>query len=375
MKKRKRAPRGECSIVVRSNRLRLLIPKAVHPEGRQAEIALNMANSEAGRTTAARILADLQLDIYNGKFDPTLIKYQRKPIVRLMTVYELWCEYVNYRRATIKPSTLHYYEEIIGHRLRDCPQSLTKALDIRDWLLKNMSQAYTARILKTLGWAVNWGIEHQRIELQQNPFTLMSKQTKPKSETPPADAFTLDEKETILNAFLTSHHYDHYYPFVYFLFITGCRPSEAIGLRWGDISDDFKKINFTSSIVQVKSQSVRMDKSKTNRIRSFPINDELNDLLESCLREERDPKRLVFPSRENLHKPIDYINFSKRAWEKTVDPIVGRSTTPYSCRDTFITEQITKGTPVTIVARWVDNSPQMIDKRYFDISAVQFVPK
>jgi integrase len=54
---------------------------------------------------------------------------------------------------------------------------------------------------------------------------------------------------------------------------------------------------------------------------------------------------------------------------------VGRNTTPYSCRDTFITEQIAKGTPVAIVARWVDNSPEIIDKRYFDISAVQFTPK
>jgi integrase len=374
-KQNKRAPNGEASIVVRSNRLRLLIPKSVHPEGRRAEIALDMANSEAGQTVAAQILADLKLDIYNGKFDESLAKYQRKPMTKVMTIYELWCEYVNYRRATIKLSTLHYYEEIIGHRLRDCPQSITKELDVRRWLLENMSQAYAARVLGSLSWAVTWGMKHKLIEIEQNLYIEMAKQTKPKDTTPPADAFNTEEKEQILNSFLTSHRYDHYYPFVYFLFITGCRPSEAIGLQWVDISDDLKLINFTGSITQIKSKAVRMEKSKNNRVRSFPINTELRDLLEACGHSTGRPYELVFPSAEDPEIPINYQNFSKSAWEKTVDPIVGRSTTPYSCRDTFITEQIAKGIPVAIVARWVDNSPLIIDKRYFDISAVSFTPK
>ena len=328
MKKTKRAPRGEASIVVRSGRLRLLIPAAVHPDGKRTEIALNMANSEAGQTVAARFLADLKLDIYNGKFDGSLAKYRRKPVTKLMTIYELWCEYVNYRRETIKLSTLHYYEEIIGHRLRDCPQAIGKELEVRQWLLENMSQDYAARVLKSLSWAVTWGIKHKLIDTEQNIYTEMAKQTKSKNQTPPPDAFNSEEKEQILNSFLTSQRYDHHYPFVYFLFLTGCRPSEAIGLLWGDISDDFKLINFTGSIVQIKSETVRMSKSKTNRVRSFPINTELRDLLEACGHSSGEPSQLIFPSREDLTIPMNYRNFSKNAWEKIVDPIVNRSTTP-----------------------------------------------
>ena len=292
-----------------------------------------------------------------------------------MTIYELWCEYVNYRRATIKLSTLHYYEEIIGHRLRDCPQSLAKAIEVRQWLLENMSQAYAARVLSSLSWAVTWGMKHKLIDTENNIYIEMAKETKPTEQTPPADAFSHEEKEQILNSLLTSHSYDRYYPFVYFLFLTGCRPSEAIGLRWGDISDDFKLINFSGSITQIKSKPVQMSKSKNNRLRSFPINTELRDLLEACGHSSGEPWELVFPSPEDPNIPINYQNFSRSAWEKTVDPIVGRSTTPYSCRDTFITEQIAKGIPIAIVARWVDNSPTMIDKRYFDITAVSFMPK
>ena len=360
--------------MVRSGRLFLLIPQFAHPERRRAEIALDMADSDTGQIVAAQVLARLKLDIYSGNFDLSLEKYKTQPVKKLISVHELWCEYVDYRRGTVKATTIHYYEEIIGHRLRDCPQSLANELGIRNWLLKNTSQAYAARVLAALSWAVNWGIQHKRIDLDRNLYTDMAKQTKPKAQHPEPNAFNDDEKEAILNNFLTSHHYDYYYPFVYFLFLTGCRPSEAIGLRRGDIDDDFKKIKFCGSIVQIKSQAIWMEKSKNNHVRFFPINGELRDLLEACLRDKPDPDLLVFPSRENPLVPMDYINFSHRAW-KTVDKIVGRKSTPYSCRDTFITEQIAKGTPIAVVARWVDNSPDIINKHYFDISAVQFMPQ
>lgn len=374
MTKKKRTPNGECSIVSRSGRLRLRIPKSVYPTGIQQEIALNMADSEAGRTVAAQILADVQLDIYNGELDPTLAKYQRKQIVKQVTVHGLWCKYVEYKQPTIKLSTLNYYQEI-GKKLKKVPQSIVNALEVRDWLLRNISPAYTARILKHLSSALDWGIRHEEINLIKNPYNWMGQEIKRTNQPPEADAFTIDEKEAILNGFLTSHYYDHYYPLVYFLFLTGCRPSEAIGLRWGDISDDFSAIFFTGSIVEIKGKSVRMSGSKTNRVRNFPINSELRDLLEAVHRTEYLLDRLVFPSVGSVEKPIAYINFCQRAWCKTVNPIVNRHTTPYSCRDTFITEQIAANIPISVVAKWCDNSPQMIGTRYFDVSAVSFLPQ
>jgi integrase len=378
MTKIKRAPKGECSIVVRSGRLRLRIPASVYPNGKQQEIALNMADTLAGRTVAAQILANVQLDIYNGELDPTLAKYKRKEIAKHQTVYDLWCQYVAYKQPTIKVTTLHYYFEIIGDKLRDCPQSIVKALDVRTWLLENTSQFYAARIIKHLCSAVEWGIRHQKIDLVRNPYAYMSQEIARKSQPPEADAFTLEEKEAVLNAFLTSNHYDYYYPFVYFLFLTGCRPSEAIGLRWGDLSDDgdgYLSINFSGAIVQINSRPVRVEKSKTNRVRKFPVNTELQDLIEAVWKDGYKPDRLIFPSRESGDKPINYINFCHRAWNKIADPVLGRHATPYSCRDTFITEQIAANIPLSVIASWVDNSPHMISTRYFDVSAVDFMPQ
>jgi integrase len=376
--KKTRAPKGECSIVVRSGRLRLRIPRSISPNGKQSEIGLNMADTPSGRTVAAQILADVQLDVYSGEFDPTLDKYKSKKIAKQHTVYALWCQYVKYKQPTIKASTFHYYNEIIGDKLRECPQSISKSLEVRTWLLKNNSNAYTARILKHLSSAIEWGIRHEAINLVKNPYTYMGQEIAPKTEPPGADAFSLQEKEAVLNAFLISHHYDYYYPFVYFLFLTGCRPSEAIGLRWGDLTDDGDgslSINFSGSIVQIKSKAVRMEKSKTNRVRKFPVNTELRDLLEAVWKDGYKPDRLIFPARESADKPIDYINFCHRAWKKIVLTTICRHTTPYVCRDTFITEQIAANVPLAVIAKWVDNSPQMISARYFDVSAVNFMPQ
>ena len=374
MKKTKRAPRGEASIVFRSGYLRLRIPGNCFPDHKQRLIALDMADTPAGRTVAAEILARLQLDIYQGHIDPTWDKYRRAPVMTTMTALSLWIDYVEYKKPTIKLSTLHYYEKVIGSKMALIPHSIDKGLDVRDWLMNNTTQALAARCLDHLSSAVAWGIRHEVIPLLRNPYLGMGREVKPRGNSLGADAFTAKQKEQILNAFVESHHYDRYFAFVYFLFATGCRPSEAIGLRWGDIATDFSMVNFTGSIVRVNHKAVRMNRSKTNRVRSFPINSELSDLLQACSKKIHKSDWLVFALTDDPYIPINYQNFYRRAWEKIVTPIIGYRTTPYSCRDTFITEHVAAGFPLSVIAAWVDNSPRMISDRYFDISAVSFLP-
>jgi integrase len=72
---------------------------------------------------------------------------------------------------------------------------------------------------------------------------------------------------------------------------------------------------------------------------------------------------IVFPSPQG--KFINYNNFCNNAWNRVVDPIKP-DTTPYSCRDTFITLQILKRVPETAIAQWCDTSVEMIQKHYAD---------
>ena len=71
-------------------------------------------------------------------------------------------------------------------------------------------------------------------------------------------------------------------------------------------------------------------------------------MLLSIRPESVDPEQLVFPAPKG--KSITYNNFCNSAWKKIVDPIK-LETTPYSCRDTFITTQILKG--VLVLQRFV----------------------
>jgi len=79
--------------------------------------------------------------------------------------------------------------------------------------------------------------------------------------------------------------------------------------------------------------------------------------------ENPDPESLVFPSQTG--KLINYNNFCHVAWNRVVDPIKP-DTTPYSCRDTFITLQILKRVSESRIAKWCDTSVEMIEKHDAD---------
>lgn len=193
-------------------------------------------------------------------------------------------------------------------------------------------------------------------------------------ETNPS-AFTPEEKQKIIDGFTnhkgnwngrgnTGKSYKHYANFVSFLFLTGCRPSEAIGLRWQDVDPIFRKITFDGGIFQLtKGKQIRTKGSKNNKKRDFPCNLELQNFLKNIKQEKALPNDLVFPSPTG--KAINYGNFSQNAWNKIVDPIKA-GTTPYCCRDTFITEQIAKGVNPAVIGKWADTSTTTIERHYLD---------
>jgi integrase len=151
---------------------------------------------------------------------------------------------------------------------------------------------------------------------------------------PQPNAFSQEEMEKVLEAFRNDQrrgmNYQHYAPFVEFLFRVGCRPSEAIGLTWGAISSDCGTIHFTSSLVQVGNRRVRSEKSKNNRTRTLSTSQATQELLRRIRPESPAKEALVFPSVDGAS--INYRNFYRRAWKSIVNPIK-TDTTPYSCRD------------------------------------------
>ncbi|QSJ21112.1 integrase [Nostoc sp. UHCC 0702] len=348
-------------------------------------MSLGVSESPENWKLAELKAKELEADLIFKQFDPAnLNKYRIHNLEIIytsknieLTIKQLWNKYLKYKSTTLKASTLDYLQKGLGKFIESCPiQDVKRSLEIRDWLLSNTTTSMAKRVLTHLSACVNWGIKNKLIS-SSNTFQGMSNDL-PKhnwEENPEPNAFSEEEKKSILFALqdhkgnwngklYTGFAYSHYYPFVKFLFLTGCRPSEAIGLQWKNIKEDCSQITFETSIVRIRGKATRMQGSKNNKVRKFNCNEELQTLLKVHKPLECNPDRLVFPAPKG--GAINYGNFCQVAWKKLIEPLIGRSSTPYCCRDTFISEQIAKGVPTAVVARWVDNSVDVIEKRYLD---------
>lgn len=102
---------------------------------------------------------------------------------------------------------------------------------------------------------------------------------------------------------------------------------------------------------------------KTQEKRKFPINAQLAELLQSIRPAKCEPDALVFLSRKG--KILDWHNFSNRAWKSvlaSLPEITCRN--PYQTRHTFCSLCREENVASIQIAKWVGNSPEMIDRIY-----------
>jgi integrase len=392
MQANSKASKGSVVVDSLRGRLRLRLPRALYP-GQQAKyISLQIDDTFENRKIAEAKARQVELDIESGNFDFSWNKYrifnhltvvpsskEEKPLPAL-SLTELWEKYVAYKTPISSPKTVIDSYVPIGRHFANAPQSLEATLEIKSYLLETTTEQMAKRCLMHLSAACKWAIKYEL--LATNPFEgmyLELAQPKYKLEEQ-ANPFTAQERDRIIEAF-QSHNagkkgisYSYYTNFVKFLFLTGCRPSEAIGLRWKHISDDWSKITFSEAIVRAGGKPLSRETTKTKKTRKFSCTNTLQSLLQSIEPEDCAPEALVFPNREG--NPINYNDFGRRAW-KTVTKLVnldeknGMPTTPYNCRDTFITLQALQGISSDTIARWVGNTPEVIRKHYIDKLALE----
>ncbi len=377
----RKAFKGTVQIKLSNDRLQLVFSFV----GKRHYLSLGLHDTPINRKVAEAKARQIELDMLSGYFDPTLAKYrpeslptavtpiltpisQPVPQVRTLTPTELWQQYTAYKASQLKETTRLYHESFdrLFAKLGDV--GVDEALKVKAGLEKITTLHYTKRSLGQLSAACKWAMKHGI--LAQNPYEGMANEM-PKHAyqlDPKPNAFTEAEREQVIRAYVEDARpgftYQHYASIVTFLFFTGCRPSEAIGLQWKHVSAEFDLIRFESSITTCgRGKALRMEGSKTNRKRSFPCSPRLQALLKSIRPSSPRPDDLVFPSPTG--KVINYNNFCNNAWKRVVNEIK-LGTTPYCCRDTFITMQILKGTPAMVIAQWCDTSVDMIQKHYAD---------
>lgn len=372
---RRKAKTGSVKVRSSNNRLQLVFTHA----GKRHFVSLGLSDTPLNMKQAQDLAFEVQRDLEYGEFDPTYQKY--KPIAEVSAstseaetapgLITLWDRYVEYVATEASPNTINgTYAPVKAHMLRCKTDGLEDPLQFRKELLKATTSSQACRTLMQLSAACDWGLKHELVAA--NPFKgmyLELEATKP----PPPVAYSVEERDLIIQAFEThkgrGFSFQHYAPFVKFLFWTGCRPCEAVGLRWGSVAPDCSKVHFHESIVEVSGKKQRRRTTKTSVKRWFTCPTRLKELLQTIKPENPDPDSLVFPGLKG--GAMSAKNFNQRAWSAIVtslglDVKEGITMTPYNCRDTFITLQALEGHSSTTIARWVGNSSKVIEERYLD---------
>lgn len=200
--------------------------------------------------------------------------------------------------------------------------------NVRLWLLKSMAT-----------WAVAEGL------LTKNPWAKVKPRKKSKEVIRP---FSPSEAARIIATFEGS--YPAWVPFTKFLFLSGCRMSEAIGLQWKHIDFERGEICICESLSRQPGKNYeRVRKStKTGSVRFLKINSELAKLFEQVLPVSKKVEDLVFLNPTGTNS-VDCRNFRHR-WEKVLSLASIPYRRPHIIRHSFASHAIEQGCPLTGVA-------------------------
>jgi integrase len=374
-----KAPKGSVRLKISNERVQLVFTVA----GKRYYLSTGLMDTPSNRRVAQRKAALIEDDIFKERFDPTLEKYRpRSELPNVISIpaapdapprtalLELWTRYTEFQSEHLEETTIRRDYGKIEKRIRKFPKPfLEDAIDIQTYLLKNYSAEVAKRTLKHLSACCNWAMKKKLIGA--NPFgelagEIKTKKTsrvarKPFSRPCVAAIVSAFENNTYASKYAPVAH-SYYAPYVKFLFHTGCRPEEAIALKWKHIESD--RVHFCEAF----ATDVRLRKAtKTDKPRYFPINTELQAILNTVRPEKPSPDSLVFPAKNG--RELDTHNFLNRVWKPIVTRLVKegkvREYLPqYNCRHTFITLCLEDGIPSRRVADWCGTSVQVIEEHY-----------
>ena len=347
---------------------------SISPGGRYGD-KLSIAN-------ANRIASQIKTDIIAGYFDITLEKYQPKvkqPDKAVLNnkqaainLKDLWERYKVAKQAklaeTTKKSIWCDVDRMLG-KLRVNELKHDNACLIVNNLLKFYSASTLERLLIEVETCSNWAFENNLIHTHIWKQLRKQLPERPKSDRT-KKAYSRDEINIIIEAFRfdwycssKSAFKDSWYAdFIEFLFLTGCRPEDAIALTWNCIQDKV--------IVFDKAYSKGVLKStKNNKTRLFPLTPQLRDLLDrrrSHLLNKSD--NLVFPSQRG--NCINLKDFTQRYTKRIVENLVKEGKVKqylptYNLRNTSITHYLRQGVDIATVAALMETSEEMINKHYW----------
>ncbi|MBD2298747.1 tyrosine recombinase XerC [Nostoc sp. FACHB-190] len=424
-----KAKKGQVSVREDSKSIKACFPRNYFADGKQVKLSTGIPLVSGWEVKAGQLQRRLQLELEEGKLDDgsgnfNIGRYQEilqeyglkaslknpklilvsdnqlppKPELSSLEIWDIYCEYQKREWAitTVDKHTgiyRRYLDTAINH-VGD------NALQIREWLLDNRDHQNVKKILSHLSKAYALVIR-QNLYSGKNYFDGLTEgigsgkrvkeikqdEYREDDEVESKDfAFTWDEAESIMEFLRTSEkpRFNHWYHFVSFKFLTGCRQGEAIALWWGDVKWDREIIvidrSYSSTLRKFKPT-----KNETTRIFPMPKDGRLWNLLKELPQGE--PNEVVFKNREG--NTIHHCVFGE-AWkgkrsisksgtyyypgiiETLIDEgKVSKYLPPYNTRHTFITHQIYDlNREKDIVNAWCEHGEKISAKHYRNTSQI-----
>lgn len=384
-RKATRTPNGEPSLRVSNGRLQLRLTYM----GRVYCYSLGLSDTPINWVTARAICNAVKADLVLGRFNPdTFDLYLTnspkksksiKAVKEIKTLNELWIIYLDNLDKKASESTRASILDPLTKKI-DSFGRIKLGVDEERFVesfshLKIVTQhSQLSRIRTAYNWAEKKGL------IPKGSALLIAVPRLQSEDIEPPNPLMDNEVSALINECINREDNDLLY-LIKFLLYTGCRPSEAFGLRITSVDLIKDRITFENRRNKSGKQILEQSGTKTKRKRYFPINSQLKDVIHLSLKSARDSNSLYLLNKNG--KPWDSSKLrtlwegggSKQKLNKNgVIPTLLRNgsisswKTPYNLRDTYISHAIIKGYSPSVIASWVGNSPSMIDRHYFGVT-------
>ncbi|MFZ9300708.1 MAG: site-specific integrase [Chitinophagaceae bacterium] len=330
------------------------------------------AYNKPNLTASRKIVLQIELDLANGNFDKSLVRYGGKELKvidelpkTIVEHFETWV--TNYKQLNCNKNSDYYH---LRNTLRKwgeiAPAEMLFKLNSENYSPKT----YNERLSMLNGFSI-WMQKQKNWDI--NPFEGVSRRKVIKTEKPDRLPFTEHEIRLILDAIKNdtycpkSSRYKHsfYYNFIYFLFRSGVRNAEAVGLRVGCLDFESSKIVVKEALARTVNgthAAARVRKgTKNSKVRILPFTDDLKTQL-APLTVGKLVDDLVFTSVTG--KPIDDRMFQRRVFSVVLKGLNLPHRVLYACRHTFASRCIDAGFSPVTTAFLLGNNPETALRNY-----------
>ncbi|RBL93344.1 tyrosine-type recombinase/integrase [Chitinophaga flava] len=368
-----KAPKGEIAIENNKGRIRL----RWRYNGKRYPLSLPYAYSPENMHYATIKVAEIELDMMKGCFDTSLEKYKPqkpKPVALLpekktlppnpvvTSLHELsdkfkdWTK--NIRNINIDHSVDYYGLYRVLVRWVNIPLGeIAGTMNVENWSVSTYNRRLNM-LSAFLSWLKDSGI------ITSNPLLhVSSRRTKGQDKQQKKNERRIPLQEREIFDFLEAMRLDtychkcspvkhsFYYTFLKFIFLTGVRNAEAVGLRVRHINFDLNTVEISEAFARTNKgthHAARISKdTKAGNVRYLPMTDELKELLLKQVH-SKNPDDFVFPSPKGLS--IDDRMLQRRVIKPVLVQLKFGNRDLYVARHCFGTRAVQQGMALTDVA-------------------------